>query len=691
MRRHNRAMHEAAYNAQHPKGTYRADGLQSETYQPTAPQRETLNAYQTVGEQDYAKAQRRVLDEALGDYKTYQQKRLDLAWEFERKRRGLMRADGTLIEGATQANVAAVNADEVEKQNQLARQFAMKEQTFRAWMTQIARFSLDELRNALTQAEIELARLQANGAGDSDAAAVALAKVNEAKARIEEGENALSSEQPREAAEAWNELLASLEDVEGAFGNLGGKTSQQIARVIGTVRQVGSSTRTVIGGIKTLTSATTQGIKAGATAAATSIRMVERASVILTIISAATQIAMAIAELFDSSAEREAQANARIESLNRETEKLSWRRSNLATARMLEENQVLAQLARVTRDLAQTQRVVYTESFFARGAMAARQQRLATQLAHQQRIAVDRLANALGRIDPYAGMAGGAKRFDDAKEKMRLIAAEMVATQEKIRAESGKEAGKRSDGPDQERIDGWQKRLRELGAEAARIIQEVTEGMMGGSPLKLASDLGNAFLHAFRKGEDAAAAFGRKVDDIMGNMARNFIKKRFLEGPMTKIFQDFAKQFNRLDGDSSGESILEKFAENLPKLKGSLQGQMEVYKKIMKRIKQDYPELYEMLGGGEAGARHGVKKGIATASQDSIDETNGRLTTMQSHTYAISQSMGVLATNSHRILQSVLAIEARSQELSRLEHIEAGVGKVQAAVMDMQTKGIKIV
>lgn len=89
--------------------------------------------------------------------------------------------------------------------------------------------------------------------------------------------------------------------------------------------------------------------------------------------------------------------------------------------------------------------------------------------------------------------------------------------------------------------------------------------------------------------------------------------------------------------------------------------------------------------------REGSQKGIATASQDSVDELNGRATVIQGHTYSISENTKLLVANTSAILNSVIAIEAHTEVMSnRLGNVEKDVRTMRNTLDDFSTHGMKV-
>ena len=94
---------------------------------------------------------------------------------------------------------------------------------------------------------------------------------------------------------------------------------------------------------------------------------------------------------------------------------------------------------------------------------------------------------------------------------------------------------------------------------------------------------------------------------------------------------------------------------------------------------------------GDESSREASQKGIATASQDSVDENNARLTTIQGHTYTLVQGMIELNGTANAILDRLAGIEENTDrtadEVSETRKI---VKTVRDTLDDISTRGIKL-
>ena len=96
------------------------------------------------------------------------------------------------------------------------------------------------------------------------------------------------------------------------------------------------------------------------------------------------------------------------------------------------------------------------------------------------------------------------------------------------------------------------------------------------------------------------------------------------------------------------------------------------------------------LMSGDA-EREAVKRGIATASQESVDENNGRLTAIQGHTFSLVQGVTELNRTSNAILDKVAGIERNTMNAnSRLYEIQGELQAVKSSLDTIADRGVRI-
>ena len=220
----------------------------------------------------------------------------------------------------------------------------------------------------------------------------------------------------------------------------------------------------------------------------------------------------------------------------------------------------------------------------------------------------------------------------------------------------------------------------------AGTLRAATEDIMGGSAADLAQQLGDALVDAFRAGEDAAEAWGKKVDEIVAGIARRMLVKQALEKPMAEAFDRLQRRVYRGGAWQEGELL-----PAVREFQRDMRASGEHFQRLMEAIGAQEDLLRGAAARGGAGAPGGAAaRGIAAASQDSINELNGRMTAVQGHTYALMEGARVLQAACAGILESVRGIEGSAGRIeASLGRVEADAARTRRAVERVESEGVK--
>lgn len=212
----------------------------------------------------------------------------------------------------------------------------------------------------------------------------------------------------------------------------------------------------------------------------------------------------------------------------------------------------------------------------------------------------------------------------------------------------------------------------------------MVEDIIGDTSSGIAEELANAFFDAFEAGEDAAQAWGDKVNDIVADVLKRMMIAKFLEEPLGKVFDKYKSKWFK-DGEFMG-------IDNVVNSMQSFGDDLNNVGKNWIAIWDAMPDkLKEAMKNASQSAREGASEGIAQASQDSVDELNGRATAIQSHTYSISENTKLLLNNTNSILQSVMHIESETDGMgARLARIETQTKTMGDTLDDIALRGIKL-
>lgn len=453
------------------------------------------------------------------------------------------------------------------------------------------------------------------------------------------------------ALDCIDEVLDATTDVISAIGDVG--------------KSVGKGMTETVDAMGTATESTAQ-------ATATSISTVEKASVILTVISAALQIATAIANLFNNDDKKQKE----IERLQERIDQLQWELDNQDAVRL--QKNVGNALEQVKKIYAEARQEVLKLHGVMQNATAW--QKWIAGCVYQSEIyakTVEKIADYWAKASYTADKALGSKRYDESRKQLENLAEQQLLVQKQLNEEESKKK------TDSGKVQDYKNKLAELAEEMATLINDMLEDIIGASAEDIAQQLGDAFFEAVKSGEDAMEAWRNKVNEIVSDILRRMMIQKLLEEPIGQIFDKYKQRWFGTDGRFKGiDSVIgskDEFSNDLNAVGSS-------FKAIMDELPD---EIKQYFTGDEE--RQASERGIATASQDSVDENNARLTTIQSHTYTIVQGVAELNATGNQILDKLSGIEDNTAKTAEtLDDVKEEVKRVKDAVEDITTKGIKL-
>lgn len=206
---------------------------------------------------------------------------------------------------------------------------------------------------------------------------------------------------------------------------------------------------------------------------------------------------------------------------------------------------------------------------------------------------------------------------------------------------------------------------------------------LGGLFGNYASDIMDAVIDAFERGTDAAEAFGDVTKKVMRNVAKDMVQAAVLQ-PVIQKQSELVKQ-----AFASGNR--EEYIKALGEASRAFADVQKVAQEEYKNMADIFKKNGNDLTAGSAASREASQKGIATASQDSVDELNGRMTAVQGHTFDIAENTRMLLATTNEILKGVVGIERNTGNVhTRLSVVEQHLKSVKDTVGDIALKGIKI-
>lgn len=501
------------------------------------------------------------------------------------------------------------------------------------WVRELTGKTMDELSALKAELEASLQALESeyNALDSSDSAQgqKLRGEINQTQAKINAVDKAASSTKlaPKDnAIEKWQRLERTLGDIADGFEGIGDAVGGTTGEVISAAGEIATNAASMISSIVTLTESSAAAITTTSTTATSAIKAVERASVILAIIQAVLTIATKIASLFNNDDEKQAE----IDRLQGRIEQLQWELDN-ANAIRLQENSFNA-IQKVKDAYNDATKAILS----AYGKLSPFGEAIVKRInaAKIEEKAIKSIADAYSNLKYTDSNLLGENKFSNTRDKLNNLAEQQLLLQKQINAEKGKKK------TDKSKIKEWERQIQELGEEAAEVINEVVETIIGGTAEDIAKELGDAFIEAFLEGEDAAKAWGEKVDEIVADIMKQMLVSKFVEERIGDIFDQYKSKwfkdgvFVGIDGviDSMGN-----FADDLNKVGEEFQA-----------IWDSLPaETKELLGNAGAARQEATERGFQTMSQDTGDELNGRFTDIQGKVtdirgYVMAQTQSII-------------------------------------------------
>lgn len=483
------------------------------------------------------------------------------------------------------------------------------------WVRELTGKTMDELSALKAELEASLQALESeyNALDSSDSAQgqKLRGEINQTQAKINAVDKAASSTKlaPKDnAIEKWQRLERTLGDIADGFEGIGDAVGGTTGEVISAAGEIATNAASMISSIVTLTESSAAAITTTSTTAASAIKAVERASVILAIIQAVLTIATKIASLFNNDDEKQAE----IDRLQGRIEQLQWELDN-ANAIRLQENSFNA-IQKVKDAYNDATKAILS----AYGKLSPFGEAIVKRInaAKIEEKAIKSIADAYSNLKYTDSNLLGGNKFSDTRDKLNNLAEQQLLLQKQINAENDKKK------TDKSKIKEWERQIQELGEEAAEVINEVVETIIGGTAEEIAKELGDAFIDAFMEGENAAEAWGEKVDEIVANIVRQMLISRVLEEEIGKVFDKYkAKWFK--DGVFLG---MENVTDSMSGFADDLNKVGETFQAVWDSLPA---ETKELLGNAGAARQEATERGFQTMSQDTGDELNGRFTDIQ--------------------------------------------------------------
>lgn len=205
-------------------------------------------------------------------------------------------------------------------------------------------------------------------------------------------------------------------------------------------------------------------------------------------------------------------------------------------------------------------------------------------------------------------------------------------------------------------VDNWDE-IKKKAEEAEEQMRQNFSDLAG----DIGDQLSDALVEAFRNGDLYSA-----VDDFHGKMTST-IEDIVSQLVFSAVFKDLFNELEKRFDDSFKAGGDQSITDDLIWFDKIYKDNLDKYKEAMDQAKA------ELEGQGydawSSGTRTGTSKGIAAASQDSVDELNGRATAIQGYTYNIQENTAALVRHSASMLEHLSGIRDNTARLESIERI----------------------
>ena len=265
------------------------------------------------------------------------------------------------------------------------------------------------------------------------------------------------------------------------------------------------------------------------------------------------------------------------------------------------------------------------------------------------------------------------------EQQNTLLAQQKVLIQQQIQEEKDKKK------TDWDRIEEWEQQIEDIDALIEENKEKAVDAIFGEDLKSAIDNFASAYADAWANGSDKAQSAKDVVKKMMQQMVTESIKAAIQSSGKMEEIRKKLQQF---------------YADNV--LSGWEQDYIyNMAEQLQSELDEKFGWADGLMGGEDKSQREGVKKGIATASQESVDENNARLTTMQGHTYTLVQNSNEnkahLAASREHLREirelahtSIRHLEDISRNTYQLYETNKRLKQVESELSDINTKGVVI-
>lgn len=548
----------------------------------------------------------------------------------------------------------------------------------------------EELANA--QRELENAKQMAEAikGGAKIENGVKSSKFNQKTGKIESTKAYLSEAQALEQVQKKTEKYNTAKDKVVKKDNQVKKAEKevrtQISELADTIDELGKTIGgpageiiSLIGNIGAFAMTAMSGVEAAADTSANAISTVEKASVILAIISAAMQVAMKIVDLFgkDDTTEKYEKAKEAYESYISILDRVIEKQLELAEALTGDNANAAYQKAIDTvREQSANARVL-GQQYLNSGASKKSHSKGYDEVDNMSWEGWKQAADTLGiTVDEFKKKMGGRMTglFDLTDEQLAKLQEDAGIFWSQLDSDTQKYADQIANGVEK--------------------VAEVMEQRITDATLIDIDSLRSDFQDLLFDMDSDSADFADNFEEYMRNAILNSMLK---EDYMDRLTAWREKLYNAMDDGVTEDEY------------NDLKAEGQRIADEMKAKRDAMSEMYDW--GKDDNEREASKKGFASMSQDSADKLDGSFAVMISHTYSINEGVKLIQSGTDKIVEKlaylsnldknigeimkhsnlvITYLSDISSHTARLETIEKTIESIRLGIDTLNTKGITL-
>lgn len=594
----------------------------------------------------------------LEKYATYEQQRRATMEEAEKE-------IAVLRERGDEGNIKEVEEKERTALEAIDLQFAMRSDEFQEWLDKVADMSLDALIQKLAEAQAALEVLEAGKDISPEELAVKRAEVAKLTEAVKKAKREASKGGTNRSFKDWQDLHKTLTDLTAGFDKLGQSVGGTLGSIIQEAGGLSTSVIGMIDGIMTFANTSVKGVKTATTGTQKALKTLEAGTVILSIISSAISIMQRVAKWFSKNTELSEEQKRAYQSLINSTRELA--RANMELMRSLSPDKVGEAYKKTLSLLKQGQKETYEmmskwmssgakDGFLGIGAKSSHGFYVVDRLREEAEL----LKKTLGR-DIFQGehngflFASSFNAFENLK-KLSIEEIEKLKQSPKLWGALGKE------------MQDYYSNILEMQKQIADAEKERKDAITGTSLDAVMSDA----LEWISNLDDAMKSPAETFEKTMQNAIKRIIKNKYLVKEMQKWYDDFAK---------AGEDGTYTEAE--------IEALRQSYYSTTEAVRKKYEAMAKAIGSDALStedSRHAEAKGIAQASQESVDENNALLNLQVQMVDKLSKNFDVYSA-------TLLGLQTKGwQEVrairSLTEQVESHTRSIDTNIKDVVTNGL---